>query len=393
MHGKFKINVQRFKQEGEKDKSYFDLTNQFQDEYISARLQEFCGYYSNRLSYEGVEELVRRLTGFKLLSDQKLREIVIKKAVKASREEEKKMEIVKRAEELEIPAINPKVNIYDPYEKEVLLFEDGIQVKKQKLERERKTETNQVKDLNSEFNDEKVKKPKKKVTTDIIMLEKKSGEFEYLMSAINEEGKELVSLEDIVRSKLIREYGKEENPLNIVAIVDGAKNIHLRLLRIFGVVITIILDWYHLCKKLRELMSMIARNKKERLRHLKFLFNHLWRGKSQEVLTYLRTEVIARNQGKLSELITYIEKHKPEIIDYKSRKEAGKTIGSGRMEKGVDQVIGFRQKKKGMSWSKIGSHSLGILKIAELNNKWEELWFQNYPDNYNSKTSSLLQAA
>jgi hypothetical protein len=30
-----------------------------------------------------------------------------------------------------------------------------------------------------------------------------------------------------------------------------------------------------------------------------------------------------------------------------------------------------------MSWSKVGSRSLGILKVAELNNQWRELWFAN----------------
>ncbi len=45
------------------------------------------------------------------------------------------------------------------------------------------------------------------------------------------------------------------------------------------------------------------------------------------------------------------------------------------MEKAVYRVIGFRQKKKGMSWSRIGCKSLEILKVVELNNKWDELWF------------------
>ena len=45
------------------------------------------------------------------------------------------------------------------------------------------------------------------------------------------------------------------------------------------------------------------------------------------------------------------------------------------MEKGVDQVIGFRQKKKGMSWRPKGSKALGILKIVELNQQWTKLWF------------------
>jgi hypothetical protein len=45
------------------------------------------------------------------------------------------------------------------------------------------------------------------------------------------------------------------------------------------------------------------------------------------------------------------------------------------MEKAVDQSIGVRQKKKGMSWSEAGSKALGILKTVELNRQREQLWF------------------
>ena len=63
------------------------------------------------------------------------------------------------------------------------------------------------------------------------------------------------------------------------------------------------------------------------------------------------------------------------MIDDHRRKKAGKTIGSGLMEKGCDQVIGHRQKKKGMSWRAVRSQSLGILKVVELNHPWEKWWF------------------
>jgi len=72
--------------------------------------------------------------------------------------------------------------------------------------------------------------------------------------------------------------------------------------------------------------------------------------------------------------VGYLQKHESEIIDYGRRQATGKPIGSGRMEKGVDQVIGMRQKKKGMSWSQIGSRALALLKIAELNGQWQQLW-------------------
>ena len=106
-----------------------------------------------------------------------------------------------------------------------------------------------------------------------------------------------------------------------------------------------------------------------------------------------RLKWVAGYLKKLSELITYIEKHKAEIIDYGKRKQPGKNIGNGRMEKGVDQVIGFRQKRKGMSWSEKGSKSLGILKVAELNNKWKEIWFYEHAASNSEEDDSSTHLA
>ena len=50
--------------------------------------------------------------------------------------------------------------------------------------------------------------------------------------------------------------------------------------------------------------------------------------------------------------------------------------GSGRVEKAVDLVIGNRQKRKGMSWSPLGSKALAILKVVELNGEWQQFWFR-----------------
>ncbi len=172
---------------------------------------------------------------------------------------------------------------------------------------------------------------------DVVLLEKAKGSFEYITSPINRAGKSVFPLEKMITAQLKAHYHHYNYPLRIVAITDGASNIRRRLNQLNPQGITIILDWYHLCKKVREFLSMIARNKAEKTDHSKFLFFHLWRGKIEEVLTYLTTKIKARNPEKLNELITYFTKHKSEIINYARRSQAGKTIGSGRMEKGVDE--------------------------------------------------------
>ncbi len=379
IHGQFDFRLQKYLVQG-KSCNYFDLTSQLTTGNISQGLQELVAYYSNRLSYQEVEDLVARISGEKLLSDQKIWKIVVNKAVEISKKWLGEIEEIKQ----EI-TIEPTVNIYDPLTEEILLFDDGIGVKKQKTHRLRrvnlgvKTEQEETRQKNqdgviNESDSSQKKQKRKTVITDIVLLQTPKGSFESLTSPIDNQGQSLIPLEEIVKYKLKYYYQNYEKPLPIVAITDGASNIRKRLNKLTCQGITLILDWYHLCKKLREFLSMISRNKAEKTEHSKFLFFNLWRGQISKVLTYLKTQIKARNQQKLDELITYISKHESEIINYELRRQTGKTIGSGRMEKGVDTVIGHRQKHKGMSWSALGSKALAILKVTECNGQWRQTW-------------------
>jgi len=122
-------------------------------------------------------------------------------------------------------------------------------------------------------------------------------------------------------------------------------------------------------------MGMIAEDKDTKRHYLKEILPQLWCGQLSKVISYLQNQVRARSPDSLQELLTYLKKHDSEIIDYRRRQQAGKTIGSGRVEKGVNVVVGHRQKNKGMSWSERGSRALAILKVVELNGKWQQLWF------------------
>lgn len=372
-HGKFAFPNQRFTDRaGTKSFSWFEYRGQFRQGYESERLRSRCCYYANRMSYHEVATLLKDETGMGLLSAQRIHDIVEEEAKRLSASKATEARAVLENGTV-LPPINQEVAIYDAQTEEVLLFDDGIQVKKQKEHRE--------KSASPPSNAEAVQKQqnggkqgRKKVNTEVLMLQRAQGGFTYMMEGLDEtdsEG-EHVSAEELVKSAVIREYGERTDALNLVAITDGARNIRLFLERVFGFVIVLILDWYHLDKKGWDLMSMIAWNTAEKETHCRTLLAWLWEGKVDEALNYLRTSVSPRNQKKHHELITYLTKHKTEMINYQARQEAGKPIGSGRMEKGVDQVIGRRQKDNGMSWSEVGSKALGLLKIHELNEQIEE---------------------
>lgn len=94
---------------------------------MSSRLQELYGYYTNRLSFEEVARLVERTAGEKLLSDQKIGQIVSAKALKIRQEIYKSMGATLAENDHDVVGVNPKVNIYNLEAKEIPLFDDGIQ--------------------------------------------------------------------------------------------------------------------------------------------------------------------------------------------------------------------------------------------------------------------------
>ncbi|MEO7717611.1 MAG: hypothetical protein ABIY70_15540 [Capsulimonas sp.] len=354
--------------------------------HLSVGLRELCCFYSTKVSYSEVADLVERLAGQRLLCDQSIWNIVEAKACAISRDlQEQALETMGS-----MPLINTQVDVYssDP---EVLVYTDAILVTRQKPKRlsASKKET-QLEEITSEktshpyvpalevrpFGSKQTASGR--VSTDVVMLERRAGGFEYVTSAIGSDGTERISLVDLSRAFLRREYGcvpSDEGffsgSLSVVAITDGASSIRTQLLQIFGHAITVVLDWFHLCKKVREKMTMISRTKDEKIAHLRRLLPLLWRGNVGEAIVYLRDGLTPRNGKVRDDLIGYLEKHAWEIIDYEKRRDAGKSIGSGRMEKGVDQIVGQRQKQKAMSWSDRGSKALALLHTALLNGNWQ----------------------
>jgi len=321
-------------------------------------------YYCNRLSFAEVSKLLERVSGGRLLCEQTLWNWVQQKACEVSSALSSE---VGASRSLALPTFAEAVDIYDAGSEEVLVSTDAIQVKAQKPTRERRWGAD-----DTPGKEEEEKKVKKRINTDLMLVQGRDGSFRHLSAGL-ESGEGTVSLCEVARAYLRREWGEHTEALPIVAITDGARSIRLMLEDLFGSSVRVILDWYHLSKKVYQLLSMVAHSKAEREQIEGRVLSFVWHGRLPEALSYLRG-VSARRKEALSELVTYLEKHALEIIDYERRAKAGKVIGSGRMEKAVDRAVGMRQKKKGMSWSETGSHALALLKVVDLNGEWDELW-------------------
>lgn len=75
----------------------------------------------------------------------------------------------------------------------------------------------------------------------------------------------------------------------------------------------------------------------------------------------------------LGEFVGYLHNHAERIPNYAARQEAGKTIGSGAGEKGVDLVVNRRVKgRRGMRWWRERVSGVIALRLAILNAEWEQ---------------------
>ena len=74
----------------------------------------------------------------------------------------------------------------------------------------------------------------------------------------------------------------------MVALTDGARSIRAELTALFGREVTLILDWYHLEKRVYEHLAMMAHSKTEREGWERTVLGCLWRGQVEEALTFVR---------------------------------------------------------------------------------------------------------
>lgn len=301
------------------------------------------------MSYRQTERLLERLSGAKTYKARHL-------CNKIAQESKAVSQYQLQAEAGQQLSLNfaEQVDIYAAGAREITYLDDGVGVKKQKSCRSKPLQA----------------ACRGRVQTDVVVIGSDSAGYQYLSSALAQETG--MDLEELIGLSLSQRYNNASLP--VVAVTDGARSIRNRVARLFGQEVPVILDWYHLSKKVREYLSRLSLRKEDKEKHIQQMQGYLWRGQAREALVYSDEMIETRQGAVLEELQGYLLKHEQQICDYQRRQQAGKAIGSGRGEKANDQMIAQRQKKKGMAWSQQGSGALTILRSLELNQQWETYW-------------------
>jgi hypothetical protein len=316
---------------------------------ISTPLRGRALFWATRLSFGEVARLLEEMCGLPLLSEDGVWRLVQRQAHVLDAAQHQAILDGAALPEPEYVAAEAAA-LYAAEAAEFVVLTDGIGVKAQKPTRQPANQAKQCKE-------------EKRHDTDVLILPRPDGTEQILCEGLSEHW----SLVEAARAFLQQEWSGATLP--VVALSDGAKKIRADLRALFGEIgqgVHIILDWYHLEKRVYEQLSMAAHSREERESWQQQTLGLLWRGEVKAAQEFLAS-LCVRNRKAHLDLLGYLEKHASEIINYERRKDAGKPIGSGRMEKCVDQVVGYRQKGKGMSWTKKGSRALALLKVAELN--------------------------
>ena len=171
-----------------------------------------------------------------------------------------------------------------------------------------------------------------------------------------------------------------ENRL-IYFFTDGAQNIRSNIEAFFKPLCPykLFLDWYHLEKRMNELLSMALRGTKEERHNIRYTLDQkLWAGNFEDAKTYLSglDKKNIKNAGKLDEAIDYLTRKADYAACYALRKNLGYRNSSNQAEKDNDLVVANRQKHNGMSWSYDGSGALATITAISHNLETKE-WIEN----------------
>ena len=174
-------------------------------------------------------------------------------------------------------------------------------------------------------------------------------------------------------------YGYREAK-EVVYLGDGAGWVRNEHRRHFGRA-TFIIDWYHASEHVWDCgKKLFGEGTQTTEKWVKKCLDLLWDGWTRKLLDDLKGQRKKYRNSKreaIDGLIRYISTNE-EQMRYDVFRAKDYDIGSGAVESACKNVVGKRLKQSGMIWSRAGSSATLALRLAWLNNGWEQLW-QNKP--------------
>lgn len=138
-----------------------------------------------------------------------------------------------------------------------------------------------------------------------------------------------------------------------------------------------ILDYYHMCKKVRDRLYRVYEKEKRREAVRERIMEHLHSGDVDGALEYLQNLMKRFRSNKkryhLKKLAGYLERNKDGIW-YDEARKLGISIGAGSVDKAGDILICRRMKLRGMRWSRKGADAVLSIRILIQNGEWDDFW-------------------
>mgnify|MGYP004629080331 FL=1 len=182
----------------------------------------------------------------------------------------------------------------------------------------------------------------------------------------------------VLLTAFLLENGLFENR-QLVFLSDGAKEIKDYAEKFFSWrPYVLILDWFHLAKRVKEFCSMCIKLPKDKKGPIiKKILSYLWVGDVDGAVAYVRSfpKSMIKNQDIIDDMCAYLERKRENICCHAIRRAFNLRLSSNAAEKSNDLVVADRQKHNGMSWSNNGSGALAALSAAYRNNTLI-LWIQ-----------------
>ena len=167
-----------------------------------------------------------------------------------------------------------------------------------------------------------------------------------------------------------------------------------------------ILDWAHIGRMLRRVDQAIAPLAYGRLTDSGSAFelwdvfvrfrHYVWTGATvawqqfaaehahlldlREKLDTAVSSQVKKASYSLSNVVTYLNSNIESLIDYRTWQLAGGRISTGFVDSSINRMVGRRMcKSQHMRWSRVGAHSVVQVRVALLNQEFDELARRQFP--------------